>query len=36
MCRLLFAISEPLMKDVSAPILVGSRHWGGLRIADRA
>ncbi len=22
-----------MMKDVSAPILVGSRHWGGLRLA---
>ncbi len=25
-----------LMKDVSAPILVNGRHWGGLRLAYRA
>lgn len=24
-----------LMKDVSAPIMVGGRHWGGLRLAYR-
>ena len=24
-----------LMKDVSAPIIVGGRHWGGLRLAYR-
>ncbi len=24
-----------MMKDVSAPILVGGRHWGGLRLAYR-
>jgi methyl-accepting chemotaxis protein len=22
-----------LMKDVSAPIMVAGRHWGGLRLA---
>jgi methyl-accepting chemotaxis protein len=25
-----------MMKDVSAPIFVGGRHWGGLRLAYRA
>lgn len=25
-----------LMKDISAPILVNGRHWGGLRLAIRA
>jgi methyl-accepting chemotaxis protein len=25
-----------LMKDVSAPIVVRGRHWGGLRLAYRA
>ena len=25
-----------LMKDVSAPIFVDGRHWGGLRLAYRA
>jgi methyl-accepting chemotaxis protein len=24
-----------LMKDLSAPITVGGRHWGGLRLAYR-
>ncbi len=24
-----------LMKDISAPITVGGRHWGGLRLAIR-
>ena len=24
-----------LMKDLSAPIYVGGRHWGGLRLAYR-
>ena len=24
-----------LMKDVSAPVVVKGRHWGGLRIAYR-
>lgn len=24
-----------VMKDISAPILVGGRHWGGLRLAVR-
>jgi methyl-accepting chemotaxis protein len=24
-----------LMKDVSAPICVKGRHWGGLRVAYR-
>jgi methyl-accepting chemotaxis protein len=24
------------MKDVSAPIFVNGRHWGGLRLAYRA
>jgi methyl-accepting chemotaxis protein len=24
-----------LMKDISAPIIVGGRHWGGLRLAIR-
>ena len=28
--------SFALMKDVSAPIFVGGRHWGGLRLAYRA
>jgi methyl-accepting chemotaxis protein len=25
-----------LMKDVSAPIVVRGRHWGGIRLAYRA
>jgi methyl-accepting chemotaxis protein len=25
-----------MMKDVSAPIIVMGRHWGGLRLAYRA
>jgi methyl-accepting chemotaxis protein len=25
-----------MMKDVSAPIMVGERHWGGLRLAYKA
>ncbi|WP_236024818.1 methyl-accepting chemotaxis protein [Arenibaculum pallidiluteum] len=25
-----------LMKDVSAPIIIGGRHWGGLRLAYKA
>ena len=25
-----------LMKDISAPIVVGGRHWGGLRLAIKA
>jgi methyl-accepting chemotaxis protein len=24
-----------LMKDISAPITVNGRHWGGLRLAIR-
>jgi methyl-accepting chemotaxis protein len=24
-----------MMKDLSAPILVNGRHWGGLRLAYR-
>jgi len=25
-----------LMKDVSAPIMIGGRHWGGVRLAYSA
>ena len=27
--------SYVMMKDVSAPIFVNGRHWGGLRLAYR-